>query len=62
VHALGLVAGLADFAGIVGDDERPDDEVADLDVLHLGTDLLHDAHILVTHHLVIGGLDPAIRP
>ena len=28
VHALGLEAGPADLAGVVGDDERPDDEVA----------------------------------
>ena len=37
VHALGLEPGPADLAGVVGDDERPDDEVADLDVLHLAS-------------------------
>ena len=31
VHAVGLVAGLADLAGVVGGRERADDEVADLD-------------------------------
>ncbi len=32
VHAVGLVAGLADLAGVVGGPEGSDDEVADLDV------------------------------
>ena len=31
VHAVRLVAGLADLAGVVGGPERADDEVADLD-------------------------------
>ena len=39
VHAAGLVTGLADLAGVVGGDEGSDDEVADLHVLHIRTDL-----------------------
>ena len=62
VHALGLEPGLADLAGVVGDDERADDEVADLDVLDLGADLLDDADVLVPHRLVVGGLDAAVGP
>jgi hypothetical protein len=62
VHTLGLVAGPADLAGVVGDDEGPDDEIADLDVVHLVTDLLDDADVLVPHHLVVGGFDTPVGP
>ena len=37
VHAVGLVAGPADLAGVVGGPERSDDEVADLDGADLGS-------------------------
>ena len=62
VHALGLEAGLADLAGVVGDDERADDEVADLDGLDVGADLLDDADVLVAHRRVVDGLDAAVGP
>src|SRR5581483_6550612 len=62
VHALGLEAGPADLAGVLGDDERPDDEVADPDVLHLGADLLDHAHVLVSHERVVRGLDAPVGP
>ena len=62
MHAAGLVARLADLAGVVGDNERPDDEVSDLHGLHIGADLLDHADVLMSHHLVVGGLNPAIGP
>jgi hypothetical protein len=62
VHALGLVAGLADLAGVVGDHERPHDEVAVPERLDLGADLLHHAAVLVTHHGVVDRLEPAVGP
>ena len=46
VHAVRLVAGLADLAGVVGGEERADDEVADLDVPDVRADLLDDADVL----------------
>ena len=62
VHALGLEPGLADLAGVVGDDERSDDEVARLERLHRVADLLHDADVLVAHQRVVDGLDAAVGP
>lgn len=49
MNAAELESGLADLASVVGGDERPDDEVADGDVMNGVTDLLDDADILVTH-------------
>ena len=62
VHALGLVAGAADLAGVVGDDEGSDDEVTRLHRLDIGADLLDHADVLVSHHLVVGRLDAAVGP
>jgi hypothetical protein len=62
VHALGLEPGLADLAGVVGDDERADHEVPGLDGLHGRADLLDDADVLMSHEGVVGGLDTAVRP
>ena len=62
MHAVGLVAGLADLAGVVGRAEGADDEVADLDGADLGPDLLDDADVLVAHHLVLDRLGAAVRP
>ena len=62
IHALGLITGPANLASVVGDDERADDEVADLDVPHRVADLLDNPDVLVPHHLVVGRLDPPVRP
>src|SRR5215213_1091878 len=51
VDAVGLVAGPADLAGVVGGEERPDKEVDDLDQLELVDDLLDDPDVLVAHRL-----------
>ena len=53
VHAPGLVAGPADLAGVVGDDEGADDEVPGLHGLHVVADLLDDADVLVPHQQVV---------
>ena len=62
VHAVGLVAGLADLAGVVRGPEGADDEVADLDGADLRADLLDDADVLVPHHLVIDRLGAPVGP
>src|SRR6185437_415089 len=62
VHAVRLVAGLANVAGVVGRPERADDEVAHLHGAHLGPELLHDADVLMAHHLVIDRLGATVRP
>ena len=62
VHALRLETGLADLAGVVGDDEGADDEVAGLERLHFVADRFHDADVLVTHQRVVDGLDAAVGP
>jgi hypothetical protein len=62
MHALGLVAGPADLAGVVGNDERADDELPGLHRRDVGADLLDDADVLVSHHLVVGRLDAAVGP
>ena len=49
VHAAGLVAGLADFAGVVGGEERADDELAGLEGGDVGADFFDDADVLVAH-------------
>ena len=62
VHALGLETGPADLTGVVGDHERPDDEVARLEHLHGGADLLHHTDVLVTHQRVVDGLHAPVGP
>jgi hypothetical protein len=62
VHAVRLVPRLADLAGVVGGPEGPDDEVADLDIADIGTDLLDDADVLVTHDLAVDRLGTAVGP
>src|SRR5581483_350858 len=62
MDALGLEAGSTDLAGVVGDHERADDEVAGLDGLHLAADFFDDTDVLVPHHLVVDRNDPAVRP
>jgi hypothetical protein len=62
VHALGLVAGLADLARVVGDHERPHHEVPDLQGAHLVADRLDDADVLMAHPEVVGRLSAAVRP
>ena len=49
VHAAALVAGPADLAGVVGGEERPDDELSRLDRGHVAADLFDDADVLVPH-------------
>ena len=67
VDAGALVAGPADFAGVVGGEERADHELAGPDRGDLGPDLLDDAHILVAHRrgsvdLVESPVGPQVRP
>lgn len=50
-------------AGIVGDDERPDDELAGSNRPHIATDLDDDTAIFMAHVLRrVDGLEAAIRP
>src|SRR5699024_3419759 len=62
VDALGGVTGSAVFAGAVGDDEGPDDDVSGLDRGHGRTDLFDEADVLVAHQQVVDGLDSAVGP
>ena len=63
MDAAGLVAGLADLAGVVGGEEGADDEVAGLDGRDLAADLLDDADVLVAHRRrPVDGLDAAVGP
>ncbi len=62
VHAVGLVAGPADLARVVGGPERADDEVADLHAGHVGADSGDDAGVLVPHRGVVDGLGAAVGP
>ena len=62
VRAVRLVAGQADLAGVVGGPERADDEVANLDGAHRGTNFFDDADVFVAHHLVVDRLGAAVRP
>ena len=63
VDAGGLVAGPADLTGVVGGEERPDDELARLDGRDLVADLLDDADVLVTHRRRrIDGFESAVGP
>jgi hypothetical protein len=53
---------LAELAGVVGCHERPDDEIADPHVLHLGADLLDDTDVLVPHRRLVHAVGASIRP
>ena len=58
VDAGGVVAGPADLAGVVGGEERADHELAGPNRGDRGSDLLHDAGVLVSHRPRLG---PAVR-
>src|SRR5918999_5185255 len=63
LYAGALVAGLADLAGVVGREERPDHELAGLDRPDLAADLLDDPDVLVTHRdRPVGRFEPAVWP
>jgi hypothetical protein len=63
VDAGGLVAGLADLAGVVGGEERPDHELTGPDVADLAADLLDDAGVLMAHRRrPLGGVEPPVGP
>ena len=49
LDARGLVAAPADLAGVVGGEERADDELAGLERADLAAHLLDDADVLVAH-------------
>src|SRR5829696_7955975 len=49
VDARRLVAGPADLAGVVGGEERADDELARLDQTYLAADLLDNADVFMAH-------------
>ena len=49
IHAPALVPSPADLAGVVGGEERPDDELSGFDGGHVAADLFDDAHVLVAH-------------
>ena len=49
VKTGGLITGPADFASVVGREERTDDELAGPDRGDRGPDLLHDSGVLVSH-------------
>src|SRR5581483_9907111 len=62
-YTAGLVAGLADRAGVVGGEEGADDELPGLDVLDRAADLLDDADVLVAHRGRLGDrIDAAVGP
>ena len=63
VDAGALVAGPADLAGVVGGEERADDELAGLDRADVAADLLDDSAVLVTHGCRPStAVDAAVRP
>ena len=49
IHAAGLLAGLADLAGVVAGEERAHDELTGLDGVDVAADLLDDAGVFVAH-------------
>src|SRR5215213_4769491 len=66
VDAGRLVASPADLAGVVGGEERADDELARLNQTYLTADLLDDADVLVAHrcrlrHRVGPAVGPEVR-
>jgi hypothetical protein len=67
MDAAGLVTGAADLARVVRGEEGPDNKLADPDVLHVGPDILDDAHVLVPHgdrsvEAVGAAVGPQVRP
>jgi hypothetical protein len=67
VDTRGLVAGPADLAGVVGSEERADDELAGFDRAHLIANLFDDAGVFMTHvegfRDVVGAtVRPKVRP
>src|SRR6266404_6126582 len=63
VLARGLITDLAVGAGVVGGEERSDDELTRLAGGDCAADLLNDAAVLVSHRRRLGNrLDAAIRP
>ena len=62
VNAVGLVAGPADLARVVGGPEGAHHEVPDLDGADLVADLLDHTDVLVAHHLVLDRLGAAVGP
>src|SRR5215217_3330254 len=63
VDARRLVAGPADLAGVVGGEERADDELARLDQTYLVAHLLDDADVLMAHRgRLVDRLDAAVGP
>lgn len=63
VDAAALVAGQADLAGVVRGEEGSNDELAHLDVLHVGANFFNDADILMTHrHGFVKLVRPAVGP
>src|SRR5439155_16488839 len=61
--AARLVAGLAVGTGVVGGEERADDELAGLDRGDRAADLLDDAAVLVPHRFRLGDrIDAAVVP
>src|SRR5579884_2989783 len=63
MRAAALVAGMADHAGIVQREERPDHELSALDGFDSCADFLDDPAILVSHgSRPIGRIDPSIGP
>jgi hypothetical protein len=62
VDARAVVAGPADLAGVVGGEERPDDELARLERRHVLADLFDDADVLVAHRHRLGTGLAAVGP
>jgi hypothetical protein len=63
VHAGGLVPGLADWAGVVGGEERADHELAGFDGVDVAADLVDNTGVLVAHGgWPVDGLDPPVGP
>src|SRR5829696_6968254 len=63
VDARRMVTGPADLAGVVGGEERSDDELARLDQTYLAADLLDDADVLMAHRgRPVDRLDAAVGP
>jgi hypothetical protein len=67
VHAPGLVPGAADLAGVVGGEERADDELAGRQGEDLAAHLLDDADVLVPHRprpvdLLHAAVGPQVGP
>src|SRR5262245_22822660 len=63
MKAVGLVPAAAYFAGVVGREERADDELARLDRGDVGADVFDDADVLMAHGGGPGdGVDAAVVP